>query len=222
MGGGLPEAPHGEEHPADLAVEDDQPGTDDALVDRLLDEGVGDLVGVGAAPLGLGHEPGPDEGLERRPELLQGAVAEDDDVAQLYPPAGHGQDVDDAALAVVELLHADPDPLGQTLGERPQRRPGEVSALFDEGLEEPEDEQRVALGPGAEPVDQLRLGDGPDDLLGQLPDGVGGQRPISTRWRAPVCSRSSRTRWATGCSTSSPGRAEATTRIRSVDRLPAR
>ncbi len=34
----------------------------------------------------------------------------------------------------------------------------EVAALFDEGLEEPEDEQRVALGPAAEPVDQLRFG----------------------------------------------------------------
>ena len=88
----------------------------------------------------------------------------------------HGQDVDDLPLAVVEALQADLDPFGQALGERPQRRPGEVAALLDEGLEEPEDEQRVALGPAVEPVDQLRLGRRPDDLLGQLPDGLDRQR----------------------------------------------
>ena len=171
------EAAGDEQRPSDLAVEEEAGGAAEVVVDRLGDQGVGDLVGDGVAPLILEDQPGAvGEPAQDGDEVVEFPPAETDELPELHPPVGHRQQLQHPLLVGVEETDPGPDPVAEVLGQDPQTRPGDA-ALVVEGPQEAGGEERVPPGPLDDPVDDVLADAGPEDLLGQLLQRRLGERP---------------------------------------------
>ena len=103
-------------------------------------------------------------------QIIQGAAGQPQQIAQLGPVPDHGQQLDHGPGRAVEVAQPGLDPVGQVLGQGLQRRMLEVGALLQQGPQQSGHEQRAALGPLGQPVDQRVRHRALDHLGGHLAD----------------------------------------------------
>ena len=173
-GGTVPAALH--QLAGHVPVQRPPAGTADVLVDRVLDEWMGDFVDQLPAQLHLHHEPRPLELLEDDRELVEGVAGQAQQAAELDPVLDHRQDLDRGAGLAVEPSQARFDPVGEPFRQGAQGGVGQIGSLVEQGAHQSRHEQGATLSPLHQPVHQ-RVRYGPLDQRGSdLPHLVPRQR----------------------------------------------
>src|SRR5207253_2623249 len=96
--------------------------------------------------------------------------------AELDPAPEDGQQLEQSHRGLVELAQPVGDALGERLRQPPEDGGGEIGALLEEGLDEPDGVERVSLGALLQPLDEGTRHPVPDDRLGQDAQVVGTER----------------------------------------------
>ncbi len=145
----------------------------ETLVDRLLDQGVGDLVGHLPAAVILGDQAGSYEPVKHRSHDVERLTGQVDDPAQLDAPTEDGQYFQARPGSFVEVGQPRRHPVGQCLGKALETWGAEIGVFLEQSVQQAHREQGVPAGAIVEPGDQGGGGGVPEDGLRQPGDCFG-------------------------------------------------
>ena len=183
---GHTQRPDGHEHPRDPPVQHAPPRGPDALIDRLLDERVGNLEPQVPAVLVLGEQAAADQPVQGVCQLGFGLSGERGQIADPDPVPENGDQLKRRAVAVVEPRQPGADALAQVLGQFAQHGISQVGVFLEQGAQQPEREQRNATGTVHQPVDEGAWYAAPCLALRELHDRVRGERAERTAGKNPL------------------------------------
>ncbi len=196
-------------------------GSPDALVDRFLDERVGDLIVEFRWPVGLGYEPGAGELVEDRRQEVLGTAGELGQLGQTALATQDGEHLDGGEGWLVQPAEPEPDPVGQLFRQALEARGIEIGALVHQCPEQSKRKERVPSGTLGQPVDQGCPRGSRQHGLCQLAEAVPIEGVHSSLTSRPSCSSPSRVSVPSWCSDSSAGLAARSRRTGSSARFRA-